>query len=180
MDDLSLPAVFKYKNFTPNLIFGCIFIIGAWATFYALLLDAIARGTGFGYAVLLALLSLFLTAVLCIAITGSSDIIIDEQGISRRLFGKVWRTIHWDNIEIIKTFHVVAQGFRPKSVRAFTIYPTGVLFGWSYLSGGIGFSENFMNMERLIGLINLYAAKHNIKIEVQANGMRTPATHLEI
>ena len=176
-----MPAVFKYKHFALNLIGGCIvaFVFG-WGTSYALLLDAIRRGTSLGYALLLSFLSLFLTAFVCIAIVGSSDIIIDDQGISRRLFGKVWRTIHWDNIKIIKTFHVVAQGFRPKSVRAFTIYPTIAPIGWSYLSGSIGFTESFANVEQLIELINHYVSKHNIKIEVKVNDMKTPATHLEI
>ena len=176
----SVPVVFKYKNFVLLFIAACLFVVMGWVFSCLLLKDAIARETGLGYGVLQSLLSLFLTVVFCTAIAGSSDIIIDENGISRRIFGKVWRTIQWGNIKIVKTFHVIALGFRSKRIRAFVVCPSSVPSGWSYLSSRITFTENFVNVEQLIELINHYISKHNIKIEVQTNGVKTAATHLEI
>jgi len=46
------------------------------------------------------------------------------------------------------------------------------------MSGKIGFTEGFMNMDQLIAMINHYASIHNIPIEVQANGVKTITSRL--
>src|SRR5208283_3414950 len=122
MDDLSFPAVFKYKNFVLRLIGGGVVAFGfGWGISYALILDAIRRGTGLGYVVFFLLLSLLLTAIVCIGIAGTSDIVIDNQGISRQLFSKTWQTIEWNNVRLITAFPV--SGGYGYSVRAFNIFP---------------------------------------------------------
>ena len=171
MDNLRLPAEFKFKNQILAFISMCLFSFG----FLAFTLIAIRHGIGLGWGLFFTFLAMFLLLLTGITIAGQSDIIIDDQGISRRLFWITWRSIRWDNIQVIKTFHVVAQGFRPKSVRAFAIYPSVKLPGKLTLpgSGSIAFTEGFENIGQLIELINYYATKYEIKIEIQANGIKT-------
>lgn len=178
IDDLSLPVVFKYKNRILLIIGGCVLVFGGWATLCAMVLDAIRHGSGFGFAALITFVNLINSVVFGIAIAGQSDIVIDDQGISRRFFGKKWQTIRWDNVQVIKTFPVGARGFPTKIIRAFTICPTVQPLGISYRSGKIGLTDGFENMEQLIELLNHYVSKYEIKIEVQSNGVTALVTRL--
>jgi hypothetical protein len=168
------PMVFRYKGRAVAFALICFFAFG----FLAVTLFAITRGIGFGLGMLMTLLSLFLFAVSGVAIIGQSDIAIDKEGISRRLFGKTWRTIGWDSVKIIKAFHVPELGFRSKNIRAFAIYPTTKPIDMAYLPHHIGFTEKYSNIDQLLGVINHHASKHQIEIECQNNGVRTRVAHL--
>lgn len=174
MSELSLPAIFKFKNQMPIFFGLCIFAFAC----VSFTLFAISHGSGLGFGMFLMLLCLFILVLTGITILGQSNIVIDDQSISRSVFGKTWRTMRWDNVLIISTFPIVQQGFRPRTVRGFSICPSVKPIGKSYLSGKIGFTDGFENMDQLIELINHYASIHGIKLENQANGIRTLVTRL--
>lgn len=90
-----------------------------------------------------------------------------------------WRTIRWDNVKIIKSFHVVAAGFYPKQVNAYVIYPRVKKSSMLSVTGSIAFNNGFSDMNQLIELLNLYIRENNIKVEVQSKGTKTIATQLE-
>lgn len=174
INGLRKPTIFKYKHQMLMLIASFVIAFGFGGfTFFA-----ISHGIGLIYGVLFIFLTLIYFLLAGVAIAAQSDILIDDQGISRRLLGKTWRTIQWSDIKVIWTFPVTAKGFQSKAGKGFAIYTSVKPIGISYLSGGIGFTDGFENMDQLIELINHYVSKHGIKIEIQANGVKTPANRL--
>jgi hypothetical protein len=170
----SAPMVFRYKGRAVAFSLICFFALGL----LAVNVFAITRSIGFGLGMLMTFLSLFILAVSGVAIIGQSDIAIDNEGISRRLFGKTWRTIEWDNVKIIKSFHVPELGFQFKYIRAFAIYPIRKPTETTYLPHHIGFTEHYSNIDQLLGIINHHASRQQIEIECQSNGVRTRVAHL--
>ncbi len=106
-----------------------------------------------------------------------SAIVIDEQGISRCLWGWKWQTIRWDNIRVIKVspyFHPVVK----KMVRVFRIYPSVPPRFRFFPAGGMAFVGLAVKMSELIEIMNDYVARHKIKIETLENGISTSVSHL--
>jgi hypothetical protein len=98
-------------------------------------------------------------------LAGRSDVLVDDQGISRRLFGWTWQTIQWGNVRLITAFPVFGgSGYTP---RAFNIYPSVRPKVRVMPSGKMSFTDKMSDAPRLIKLLNQYASSHGIKIEVR-------------
>lgn len=114
-----------------------------------------------------------------IVIQGASDIIVDDQRISRSLFGWIWQAFQWDSIGKVVIRRVMdPYSNRKRTIRAFAIYRRSlngnILSRW----WGMSFLERGEHMQELIRLLNRYIAAHNIKIESESNGIKTSVGNL--
>src|SRR5690242_10621465 len=106
--EVSVPAVFKCPNLAWTFIvwlvvFGFFFL----GSFVAVSLDSpLLGGIGFVLSVAICALAEYLT------VTQMSDLVIEEQGISKSLFGRKWRTIRWGDVREIASFSPLFSGGR--------------------------------------------------------------------
>jgi|SRR5271157_1591670 len=93
-----------------------------------------------------------------------SNIVVDDQGISRTLFGWTWQTMRWDNVRFIRVVPTYDPALR-KKVRTISLYPRTKpkvrLLPWT----AMWFTDQAIDAGRLIAMINHYTALHRIKIE---------------
>ena len=97
-------------------------------------------------------------------IRGYSDIVINDQTISRVVYGKIWQQFRWDEIERVVIRRTIdPNSNRGKTIRGFALYkrklPGRLMAPWAILLG-----EEGKHAAELIALLNLYIAKHGIKI----------------
>lgn len=97
-------------------------------------------------------------------LTGRSDIVIDDEGISRRLFGRTWQSIAWKNVRRITEFPIFNPDLHKMS-RAFNIYPSVFPRFRLVPSGKMAFMEPAENAHQLVELIEHYAAAYRIELE---------------
>jgi hypothetical protein len=172
-DIFKLPARFSFKAFKWICIWMC--------TVYPLLVGmviAIFVKSGFTFTTLWICLLCTITGIAgIISVFGSSDIIIDNQGISRLLFGKIWQDIPWENVGLIKTYPLMDYNTL-KKITAFNIFPSVGSSANSRWFNRIAFVEGAENMSAMLGIINKYVLKYNIKVESVVNGVSTTCTHL--
>jgi hypothetical protein len=122
--------------------------------------------------VVLALIVLSFVLAAILDIRQTSDIVADDQYISRRLFGWSWQTIPWNRIRLIKVipfFHPVLR----KIVRIISIYPSGDSRPRLLPLTKMAFFDQAKNMNELIAIINHHAAINHVKIESSGNGVMT-------
>jgi len=158
-DNFSHPAkVFKYKELK---------WVVAWAIvmfFFMLYLEIGAvRDEGFSTAAIFILgMFTFLETLAVVGMCSSSDVIIDDKGISRSFFGKKWGGVEWDKIKRIRISRVPAPEYNNKNKmdRVFIFYKTDQ-GRWPYAH----FIEHFKNADELVALLNDCVEKHNIKVE---------------
>src|SRR5690349_3418216 len=118
----------------PKLYGFCIWIALLMVTFLFLTILAVLRdGPRVGFIIFVS----FVPAACFVAYIGIlnwMDIVIDDRGISRELFGSVRQQIAWNDIGLIKVFKVPA-GRGKNSVRGLNVIPKahakGKLFLWS-------------------------------------------------
>jgi hypothetical protein len=120
----------------------------------------------------------FVLLVGAVLLFGKSDVLIDDQGISRRLFGWTWLTIQWANVRLITAFPV--SGGYGYSARAFNIFPTVKAAIRLMPSGKMAFTDKVSGAPRLVELLNHYASSHRINIEIRDSlmGGLKPASRL--
>jgi hypothetical protein len=165
--------IFKFKMLIPYCIWAvCIMVL-------CVFLDTIAiKREGFHGAFAFITFSLAgLESLGAIGILGSSDIIINDWGISRCLFGKTVQAINWSNAKRIWLFNFTDL-FTQKTVKAFTIYPLEKPQFRILPGGKIVFGEECTNIDELLSLLNHYAVKHRIPIEREVDGKPTPVDHI--
>jgi hypothetical protein len=107
----------------------------------------------------------FVLLVGAVLLFGRSDVVIDEKGISRRLFGWTWKTVHWPNIRLITAFPVT--GGYGYTARAFNIFPSVRPTVRLMPSGKMMFTDKMSDAPRMVELLNYYASTNGIKIEIR-------------
>jgi hypothetical protein len=109
---------------------------------------------------------------------GRSDVVIDDQGISQRLFGWTWKAVCWRNVRLITAFPV--SGGYGYTARAFNIFPLVRPHFRLMPSGKMMFTDKISDSPRLVDLLNQYASSHVIKIEIRDSlaGSLKPASRL--
>lgn len=167
-------AIFEFKGKFLVLIWLCavICITGFLG------ISLIMSGGSSGRVIFLLISCLFLFAVSGLLLHGRSDVVIDENGISRRLFDKTWQTIRWENVRLITAFPV--SGGSGYKARAFNIFPVIKPRIRLFPSGKMFFDDKLENAPRLVELLNYYVIKYGIKTETRDSllGKLTPSTHL--
>lgn len=155
-------VVFKIKGQVLVLLWVCALTL----LFGFILIDMIRTGREtFEGGLAIVLLLMFFWVMGFMLMVGRSDVIIDDQGISRCFLGKTWRTIRWDNIMRITKFPV-SDGFG-KIVKGYNIFPK-VKPRFSFNpSGKMTFGEYMDDIPKLIEMLNFYVLKYDIKVEVR-------------
>lgn len=110
---------------------------------------------------------------------GASDIVVDDEGISRRLYGWVWKRMRWDNIARIKAFEVYVEAQRIRSM-AYNIFPIVKDQIRLLPSGKIAFLGTVDGITELLEVINKRADQYHILIQIKKNGTVTTASQLDI
>jgi len=162
------PRVFRFKSFIVVFV-GLIAVLSFWVV----LSVAWMSREGFWGGVAFLLVGILLFGVLGTMTTlGMSDIVIDEERISRRIFGAEWQSLRWDNVDRIAIFQIPDFG-RLRRIRAFKIYPRD-----GHIARRIAFNEQSGDITDLIELINELAARFSIKIEAEVDGAMHQVSHL--
>jgi hypothetical protein len=106
-----------------------------------------------------------------------SDIVVDDQGISRRFLGCTWQTIRWDNIRVILSFQLL-DSLDQKSHRQISICPAARSLFRLTPSSAMGFDDQVVNMSELIEVMNRHITQYKINIETVDRNGRHSATQL--
>lgn len=173
-----MKVVFKYKYYIPMAILMVFVGIGACALAAFVFQDS--NDFNLGYKLLFLMIALFFSIGAVGFLRGWSSVIIDETGISRSFFGKIWRVILWNNVLVIKSFYVPNMDVGGKPNRKISIYPNHLIKKPLFLksSKAIAIDARFGDFDRLIELLNVYISKYQIKTEILANGKRTQVNQL--
>jgi hypothetical protein len=175
----NFPAVFKFKKL-PLLCAALIIILVGDVLLGVLALADHRHDAGVGALVYLIFVFLLFGLLGSFAALQMSDILIDERGISRRLFGWKWQGLHWDSIQRIRAFVVrnMANSVRSKPFRQIQVFPLTGVEADRILLGKMVFDEQCTDLARLLELLNSFAARHSIRIEVEADGTWQPTSRL--
>jgi hypothetical protein len=169
----ALPAIFKFAGQTPTRIALCV--LALWWAFFCVIW--IRRGGSASGATFLLISLLFVLLISGLTLTSQSDVVIDDQGISKRLFGVTLRTIRWDNVREVRVFQLKGI-YAEKMIRALAIYPAVGPKGNLSSIGKLVIRERFEKMDLMIEMMNHYISKYGIRIVIEADGSSTVASHL--
>ena len=103
---------------------------------------------------------------------GVSDICLSKKGISRKIFGKSWQIILWDNVRLISLREWSDVNTREKSKHV-AIFPALKQKIRLFPSGKIAFSDKMENSREFIDLLNEYIRRHHIRIESYLDGRKS-------
>lgn len=109
---------------------------------------------------------------------GGSDIYIAKDGISRKIFGKSWQTILWDNVKLISIREWTNTNTR-KTNKHMAILPVVKQGFRLFPSGKMAFSDQMGNSQEFMKLLNKYVSLYHIKIESSVGGIKTFPAKLE-
>lgn len=169
--DMGRPAspgakVFKYKRLLRYRTHSILLLVGAMVFVGAL---GVMWGRKLSDAMpFFALFSLFILYKAVTLLGGASDIVVDDEAISRRLYGWVWKRMRWDNISRIKTFEVYVQadGGRSTACNIFPIVKDRLRL---LPSGKIAFRSTVDGIDELLDIINKHASEHHVLMHTKIN-----------
>jgi hypothetical protein len=98
----------------------------------------------------------------------TAELLLDEEGLSRKLFGRVYGRIYWRDVQCIQeTSNLV----RKQTVTVIRIIPKPVPF-WSFrLSGSISMGDQMDGFAELIEILNHYISVHLLRVEIRTDGV---------
>lgn len=110
-------------------------------------------------------------------VLGASDIVIDDTGISRVLFGMTWVRITWKNMSRIVCFDVYYSRWR-RNVMAYNLFPIVKPKIRLLPTGKMWITGNIKNIDLLREAINEQAVKNGVQMQSRQNGKVTIISHL--
>lgn len=124
--------------------------------------------TGLQLVILLVFMPLLLLSGF-VAILSLMDIVITERAISRNFLGRVWQSVEWNNVRIIKVFDDPNRtGGKITYVNIFPLEPPKFRI---LPSGKIVFNDEWMDdFEKCKSLMNGYIRSNDIAIERRIKG----------
>jgi hypothetical protein len=118
---------------------------------------------------------LMCTFSVLISINQQSDLVINDQSISKSLFGKTWRSVEWKNVREI---HIgLVPRFSKPPVKCCWIYPS-LESRSGTKCGVISIGYERKDIVALLEVINHYISKYDIKIQSRIPGDGTFITRL--
>lgn len=105
----------------------------------------------------------------CLVVFGASDIAIDDNGISRLLFGLTWKRISWKNMSRILCFEVYYSRWHT-NVIAYNLFPKVKPGIRLFPSGKMWITGNFKDVDKLRNLMNRYVLDYGIRVQRKQNG----------
>jgi hypothetical protein len=156
---------FKFKG---SIAGGAVIVglaIGIWGITVA---SWISRGSSAEFWGFLAL-SVFLSAAALIFLNSTADLVFSDKEISRKIGGKIWQSIEWDQVKEIKVFPV----FDGKNSRGFNVIPKAGSSFSLMPHGKISFIDRAKDRHGLVETLNHYVAAHGIRVCVKTLDGRT-------
>ena len=98
----------------------------------------------------------------------TSELLLDDTGITRKIFGRVCMLITWRGIKVIREQFLVNQRYGGES--RIDILPTKPCDFLLRLRRTIKFSEQVENYDELIGILNQRIKQYSIRVEIYSNG----------
>lgn len=160
----AIPYVYKFKARFPALA-ACGLMMTLLIVFAAL----IARdGDGAGIVIFFLAGALFFLLVGRTFFIGKMNVVIDDESISRTIFGRQFKVIQWKDVERITVFPVRGAGVN----QGVTGYNVIASRGRSNLSNTkkIFFSNQGNDLSGLIGCMNVYIGRLDISVEHVSDG----------
>ena len=142
----------------------CLWLVTIETMIVLLAVAVFMREPGSGALIYLGVIAAVLGFLGWLTIRGNSDIVINDQTISRVVYGKIWQQFRWDEMDrVVIRKTIDPDSNRGKTIRVFALYKRKrdgqFLSPW-----GIIIVEKGNNVVELIALLNLYIQKHGIKI----------------
>lgn len=106
----------------------------------------------------------------------TSELLVDDTGISRRLFGRIAARLRWNDIKCIREKRVkVSRG----SVTIIGVFSKRNPFGGIGGTPAISISEQVVGFRDLIDLLNEYVILEEIPVEMENQGVLERRTKIE-
>lgn len=162
--NIATPYVYKFKGRLPAL-FLCGLMIGLLVVFAVLIVD---QGDGVGVAFFFLAGAFFFLLIGGVFFIGKTNIVVDDESISRTIFGKPFKIIQWRDIERITVFPVRGAGVSP-NVTGYNVIASR---DGSDLSNTkkIFFSNQGNDLSDLIECMNICITRFNVKVERVSDG----------
>jgi hypothetical protein len=157
---------FKYKRLR-SIVGSVLFGIGS--VIFVPVMTAVWGNSVSRELPFLAVYALFILYKSVTLLSGASDIVVDDESISRRLYGWVWKRMRWDNISRIKSFevYVEADGVRSTAYNIFPIVKDRLRL---FPSGKIAFRSTVDGIDELLEIINKHAYEHHVLLQTKIDG----------
>jgi hypothetical protein len=99
-----------------------------------------------------------------VVIITASDVVVDDEGIARCLFGFTWKRIRWDNTRLITEFLVRTPYGSTRGVNVFPMVKSRFRI---LPSGKISFTEKMERAPELLQMMRQYASKYGIETKFE-------------
>ena len=177
MIDEQQPVAFQFSGLRFRLVY-ILAVITPLEVF--LLIEAILGGGSAIWFLFLLGILLFYVLIPYLLIRADSDVIVDNEHISRRFVGQTIQSLSWSNIQEVTVVRApnrdhpnrVAINFMPKVVPRRSFTRTGrIVFATDPLRTG--------TLSELLNIINQQITQHGIKVAWWVNGIKTYTDHVE-
>jgi hypothetical protein len=118
--------------------------------------------------------AVFFAVLGIVALLGTSDVIVDDSGVAWALLGRVWREIHWEDVQEIRMYSVPMY-FARRPTSAIAIYPKGRS---RVGPGGGSFDDRIEGSAALRRLLHGYVSLHGIPVRAWKDGVLAPSNIL--
>ncbi|CBA16888.1 hypothetical protein [Xanthomonas albilineans] len=166
------PETFKFKGFWPAFIIMSLFV-SLWV-FIAITVPM--QGGGLGGIIFCLGVAALLSLIVWIFLVGKSDIVIDENSITRVFLGKRLQSMAWTDVERIVVFPMRAPGMS-RAMTSYNIIPSASS-GKVNFPRKIYFGDQKTDLTDLIKVMNFFIARHNITVEHKSDGRTTVTNSL--
>jgi hypothetical protein len=100
---------FRYAGLALLVAWGIAVILISVALATFALMHNGSQGTPIRSIVFLIVSFVFVLSITWLLITQRSDLVVDDRGISRAIFGWTWQTIEWNNTKVIRSFPLFSR-----------------------------------------------------------------------
>lgn len=160
----AFPYIYKFKG-----RFLALLVCGLMASLLVVFAVLIARqGDGVAGVIFFLAGALFFLLIGGVFFIGKTNIVIDDESISRTIFGRRFKTIQWKDIERISVFTVRGGGVSA-NVTGYNIITSRNKSNLSNTKK-IFFSNQGNNLSELLEHMNVYIDRFNIKAERESGG----------
>jgi hypothetical protein len=160
---------FKFKGFIPAFV-ALVLFAGLWV-FFAFVIPM--AGAGLGGVVFCLCVAVLLLALGRVFLISKSDLVMDDQGVTRIFLGKEVQSIPWTGVQRIVAYPVRGAGVS-HNVTAYNILALSSPAARSK-TRKIYFNDQSTDLTALLDCLNFYAGKHGLKVEhVSKDGVKRP------
>lgn len=162
---------FKYKRLPIRIVGMCVYVLIAVSGSIMFIYNGpvYMRANIAGIFVWSGLWFFLIGQGIILLIGGASDIVVDENGIYRELYGYRWKTLYWSNISHIKSFKIYSRRLHA-FITAYNLFPIVKPKFRLFPSGKMWFNDTMEDAKSLLDEINMYATKRKIKLLVNEDG----------